>query len=259
MVDYDLTALERGRGAAATYFAELRKTRAIGALLADAAPAGAVWGCDATSYSSVRFVDGNCLLAGDAGSAVDPLSSYGVRKAMGSAWLAAVAVHTSIRHPERRELALRYYEEREQQVFQNLERRTGPYFAQAGEHDFFSGRATASAEPFYRQADLADAWEALRTGHSIRLRPHPGVRREIRAGIEGNEIVPRQALVAPGLPEGLQFVQGVDLVKLVELAPEFSQVPDLFAAYNRAAPPVALPNFAGVLSLLVANGVLRHE
>ena len=34
------------------------------------------------------------LLAGDAGSFIDPLSSAGVKKALASAWLAAVAVST---------------------------------------------------------------------------------------------------------------------------------------------------------------------
>lgn len=258
MVDYELTELERGRGVGTTYESELGKTAAFAALLGDAARAGEVWGCEATSYTSARFVDGRCLLVGDAGSAVDPLSSYGVRKAMGSAWLAAVVVHTCIRHPERRDLALGYYEERERQVFQNLERRTAPYFEQAGEHEFFGERAAPDEEPFYRQADLAEAWEALRSAESIRLRLAPGVTREVRAGIEGHEIVPREALAAPGLPAGLEFVQGVDLGRLVELAPEFSQVPDLFEAYNRGAQPVELPGFAGVLSLLVANGVLRN-
>ena len=37
---------------------------------------------------------------------------------------------------------------------------------------------------------------------------------------------------------------------------EFEQVPDLFEAYNRAAPPAPLPDFLGALSTLVGFGML---
>ena len=43
-------------------------------------------------YDATRFVDGDVLLVGDAGSFLDPLSSAGVKKALASGWLAAVAV-----------------------------------------------------------------------------------------------------------------------------------------------------------------------
>jgi len=45
-------------------------------------------------------------------------------------------------------------------------------------------------------------------------------------------------------------------VKIVALAPEYDQVPELFAAYNRAAPPAPLPDFLGALSVLVGKGML---
>lgn len=93
----------------------------------------------------------------------------------------------------------------------------------------------------------------------MRLKVAECVTREVHAGIEGNEIVGREALAAPGWPRGLQYVQGVDVLKLVEMAPKFGQVPDLFEAYNRSAQPVELSRFVSVLSVLIACGVLRNE
>ena len=86
----------------------------------------------------------------------------------------------------------------------------------------------------------------------------PDVRVENRAGIEGNEVVLKESLVSPGLPSGARFLGGVDLPRLVEIAGEHSQVPDLFAAYNRICPPVDLGNFLGTLSALLAKGILRN-
>ncbi|MBX9599679.1 MAG: tryptophan 7-halogenase [Bryobacteraceae bacterium] len=260
MVDYQSTALHRGSGLTELYRAEMRKTSGFLRSLEHAELAGEPWGWDASAYTSRQFAGENWLLAGDAGSFIDPLSSFGVRKAFGSAWLAAVAVHTALVAPERRPLAFEYYDEREKQLYTNFQRRSAAFFREGGSgEDFYSSRSEDAGEPFYRQADLADAWEWLRSAPELRLRPAACVRREVRAGIEGNEIVPREALRAPKLPAGLQFAQGVDLVKLVEIAPHFTQVPDMWNAYNRGSQPVDLPNFLGVLSLLVANEVLIHE
>lgn len=260
MVDYQATALHRGSGLTELYRAELRKTAGFLRGLEHAELAGEPWGWDASSYTSRQFSGESWLLAGDAGSFLDPLSSFGVRKALGSAWLAAVAVHTALLVPQRRELAFGYYDEREKQLYANFQRRTAAFFREGGSgEEFYSSRSEAADEPFYRQADLADAWEWLRSAPELRLHAAASVGREVRAGIEDNEIVPREALSAPGLPPGLQFVQGVDVVNLVEIAPEFRQVPDLWNAYNRSSQPVDLPNFLGVLSLLIANGVLINE
>jgi hypothetical protein len=51
-------------------------------------------------------------------------------------------------------------------------------------------------------------------------------------------------------------LRSVDLVKIVALAPEYDQVPELYAAYNRAASPAPLPDFLGALSVLVGKGIL---
>jgi hypothetical protein len=52
-------------------------------------------------------------------------------------------------------------------------------------------------------------------------------------------------------------VRNVDLVRLSELAPSHTQVPDLFDAYNRVASPAPLPDFLGALSMLIGKGFLQ--
>ena len=257
MVDSAVTRLVRQHGRRATYRGELSKTRAFSKMLTGRSPERPILGWDATGYTSARFAGPNWLLLGDAGSFLDPLSSYGVRKAMASAWLAAVVVHTALRHPERRALAVSYYDEREKQVYENFRRRTAQFWGDAGDDEFYARRA--EGEAFYRQADVVEAWEALRRAAGLRLRLAENVTKEVHAGIEGTEIVGREALAAPGWPRGLQYVQGVDVLRLVEMAPQFGQVPDLFEAYNRTAQPVELSRFASVLSVLIACGVLRNE
>ena len=56
----------------------------------------------------------------------------------------------------------------------------------------------------------------------------------------------------------IRFLRGVDLPKLVAMAPGHIQVPDLFETYNRACEPVALPDFLGALSVLLAKGILEN-
>ena len=106
MVDGTTTRLERGPTLESTYRAELSKATQLDALRAGAV-LQQVWVCDASLYSSSVYGDSNFLLVGDAGSFIDPLSSFGVKKALASASVGAVAVHTCLRHPDRESVALR--------------------------------------------------------------------------------------------------------------------------------------------------------
>jgi hypothetical protein len=77
--------------------------------------------------------------------------------------------------------------------------------------------------------------------------------------VRGNEIVLSDHLVAPAFPSGIRYLRDVDLVRVRELTRELDQVPDLFEAYCRREPPVALPDFLGALAVLVGKGMLRFS
>jgi len=244
-------------GIGAAYQAELAKTRALRRIFSKDRLEGTAWGRDASQYSARRFYGPNFLLVGDAGSFLDPLSSFGVRKAMASAWMAAVVANTWLLRPAMRGAALGFFDDRERQIYAEYLRRSAAWFRQASgrfAHPFWLDRAELA--PDQPSWDAAGALEEIRREPAIRLRRADDVRLEPRPAIEGREVVLRAALVTPGLPAGLDYLQSVDLPRLVEIAPLHTRVPDLFEAYNRTCPPVALPQFLTALATLVARKIL---
>ena len=270
MVDPQQVQASRGRGLEEIYFDEMGKTVQFKTILRAAITEGAPWGCDASLYSSETFAGPQFILVGDAASFIDPLSSFGVKKALASAWMAAVVANTCFKKPALRQIALDMFSNRERQVYASYLRQSARYFQQASTRyptPFWIARAQVAErsqvwdpdeEELKRDPDVLAAFAALKGSRAIRLQCAPDVRVENRAGIEGNEVVLKESLVSPGLPSGARFLGGVDLPRLVEIAGEHSQVPDLFAAYNRICPPVDLGNFLGTLSALLAKGILRN-
>ena len=177
MIDVRSTKTDRGRGVLATYHAELEKTRAFRELLAGAELDGIPWACDSSLYHATTYAGPSYLLAGDAGSFVDPLSSYGVKKAMSSAWLAATAVNTSLRHPGLTAAALDYFNTREHQVYNDQMRQTAAHFstvAARDAHPFWTQRSEAPPEAaFCTEPELARALDELKRAQAIRLKRAP--------------------------------------------------------------------------------------
>ncbi len=303
MVNPGVTDLERagsgGRGGGgggggggqleSMYRAELAKTVHFTRLTSDAKLEDGPWACGASSYSASRFSGPRFLLVGDAGSFVDPLSSFGVKKAMASAWQAAVVVHTCLSKPEMEQPALAFFEKREQEMFESLSTLSARYFGDAARqhrHAFWMeradlddksgpgtgagagagagatdwGQAAVDVEVLRRDPDVLAAFDALRQAPRIDLRPTAQVRTMRRPAIRDNEVVMEDQLVA-SWPQAasVRFLRGVDLPKLVDMAPGHTQVPDLFETYNRACEPVILPDFLGALSVLLAKGMLENR
>ncbi len=255
MVDPRTSALARDVEARGVYAHEIRKTRQMAAMVAPAQLVEGPTGWDASMYDAVRYVDGNLLLVGDAGSFIDPLSSAGVKKALASAWLAAVAVHTSLVHSEMRETATGFFAAREAEVYESFRAMTRRYLAAAaaGHADaFWHDRMDDTAPEADRDLTRA-AFDRIRAEPVLRLTPAGDVRIESRAAVSGNEIVLEPRLVSSSQPDGLRYAFDVDLVALVQLAPLHNSVPDLFAAYNRLHAPVALPDFLAALSTAVGR------
>jgi flavin-dependent dehydrogenase len=260
MVDPVETRMARGKGIATAYAAEMAKTRAFRRIFAQSEMAGAPWGRDASPYTSRQFYGPASLFVGDAASCIDPLSSFGVKKAMVSGWAGAVAANTWLRRPAMRQAALRFHDEREREVYESYQRQAGGYSreAAAGEAQPFWGTRSewpGESRPALAERQVRAAWQTLRETPGIRLRRGDGVEARQKPRIEDCEVVLGNALAAPG-GEPLDFVAGVEVSRLVELAPHCRQVPDFFEAYNSTAAPVELPQFVTALSTLVAAGIL---
>ncbi len=260
MVDPGETRMVRGAGLGAAYVAQLAKTRAFRKIFSRGNLETAPWGADASLYSSKRFYGPNFLLVGDAGSFIDPLSSFGVKKAMVSAWVAAVVANTCLRRPAMREIAMKFFDDREREVYAAYLQKSAALFSEAGgryDHSFWNLRSEFVEPPKTKDNhDVANALNQLKRKSSIRLRRAESVRMESRPAIEGREIVLRDAVTAPRLAGALHYYENVDLPRLIDMAGHHTQVPDLFEAYNRACRPVALPNFLAALAMLLAAEVL---
>ena len=269
MLDPSRTELAAGRRLRQTYREELARTEMMRRLSADARFIGSVWARDATSYECTSPAGPRVLLAGDAASFVDPLSSFGVKKALASGWLAAVTIHSALTEPAIEQAAVDFFAARSVAMVAGLRRQ---FTALAGEaHDahpagFWDDRAGRDADAELSEPDIAAlrmdtevraAFDAIRTRERLRLESVPGIRREPRPVVVANRVVLAEHLIIPGQSLPLRYVRNVDLVVLAGLAPSFDDVPLLFDAYVRAAAPVALPDVVSALAVLVAKGVLR--
>jgi flavin-dependent dehydrogenase len=267
MVDPSLTELGGRSKLGETYAAELERTTMLRELVAGATMVSEPWGCDASPYFATRSFDDGLLLIGDAASFVDPLSSFGVKKALASAWLAAVAVHTALLDGSMTTHAVELFDSREREMYEHLQRQSALLSQEAaGAHvgAFWSGRADNATDLASDQLDVATlrsdprvltAFDALRQRESIQLRVGPAVRFVTRATVRGHRVVLEDHLAAPGIA-GVRYCRNVDLVLLSRIADRHDQVPDLFDAYNRLAPPAPLPDFLGALSTLVGLEIL---
>lgn len=267
MLDPTVTELpHRGRLADA-YRSELARTDMLSALVKGATMVEPPWGCDASPYFAPVAARDGMLLVGDAASFVDPLSSFGVKKALASAWLASVAVHTSLLDSSMATVALGMFSHREQTMYRRLQQQSASVSREASgtyASEFWRGRGEMTFDDSSGDLDAAalrsdprvhGAFERLKAKSSVSLRPAASLRVVEQATVRGNRIVLGPHLVAEGVP-GIRYCRNVDLVLIARLAPRYEQVPDLFEAYNRAAPPAPLPDFLGALSTLIALDML---
>ena len=277
MVDPQATQLTRGHALTSCYDAELAKTSAFRPLLEGATRTATPWGCDASLYKAHTYGTPGVLLVGDAASFIDPLSSYGVKKALASAWLAAVVAHTSLTDASLAGAALDLFNEREREMHDVLTQQSAQFFAHAAQrhlHPFWTGRAVPGGpldtpdtvtvpdiDRLRQDPAVLAAFDTLRKSRELRLRRSPHLRIDSYPAISARRIVMEDRLSVANWPSsqrGVRFLRDVDLIRLTELAPEHRQVPDLFDTYNRLCPPVGLPDFLGALSVLLAKGVLEN-
>lgn len=259
MVDPKATELARGEGARAIYLAEVSKTQRLARLVAGATLTGGPWGWDASMYVASRFSGEGWLLVGDAGSAVDPLSSSGVKKAMASAWLAAVSVNTALHDSALTGPALDLFDRREVSTYQQFLAMTKRYMADAGgagpeAHPFWAERADdAAAHGAVPREEVLAAFERLKAAAPLRLAVGPDVRIATRPALGERLITMQPHLVTTEVPEGVRHVLEVDVVRLLELAPHAADVPALHAAYELHEGPVEWPSLLTGLSTAIAR------
>ena len=278
MVDHRYTDLE-GADLDAALDSELDKAPHLGALREGAEPLGSTWACPASLYTARRFARPGLLLVGDAGSFIDPLSSFGVKKALSSGWLAGVAVHTALVDPGMRDAALGLYEEREREVYRSYRGRAADFFEEGVRvygHAYWAARADASRAAAGRLAPwptdpdalgeapvpaeaVRAAYQRIRTRETLDARWAEHVRVLDRPTVVGHRVVWERHLASSRAPHGLRYVRNVDLIRLMDVAPLYGDVPDGWSAYNAGAPAVPLPDYLTALATAFAAGLLEHD
>ncbi len=294
MRDPELHAVTEGAAdLSAAFEAEIADTALMRSITSAAVPVADAWAVTASMYTSSVFALDGALLVGDAASFVDPMSSYGVKKALASAWLAAVTVNTAIRTPELADVAADFYSRREREMYRSLRDELAAQVSGTGGEGaggsgtiaagtsvpgdgFWDRRARWLADRPHAAGDanspdgpdaeaLRDDPEVRAAFHALRLgsgRLHVGCRSTVeRLLVIGNRMRMAPALVTPRFPGGVRYFRDVDLLRVVHLATGSANPGVLYESYAEWAareelPPVDLANFIGVIALLIADGVL---
>jgi flavin-dependent dehydrogenase len=277
MVDPRRTQRASATAAREVYRAELRKVAAFQSILDGAALVEGPWGADASGYSAARYGGPGFLLVGDAASAIDPLSSYGVKKALASAWLAAVAVHTAIERPDMTDEAWAFFDRRERAMYAAARRQAAAFAADVAAeraHPFWASRAAVPDEADDAAADEAAAGdpdvaalardpEVLRAFAGLRAAPALRVVRGLvghigpRAAIDGHVLVRQDHLFLPEWPDGVRYLRGVPVVDLLREAPAHTDVGALLERFTCQHPGATAPDVLGALAVLIARGALQ--
>lgn len=260
MVDPRTTALARGSGPLELYRREVSKAPHLAALVTGARLVDGPIGWDASTYVSRVPVGDDWLLVGDAASCIDPLSSAGVRKAMASAWLAAVAVNSALTDAALAAPALSLFAEREARTFERFQALTRRFMtdgAGVSAHPFWSDRTghewDGAADAPDRHA-LADAYERIRATEGTGLEVSPHARIERRPAPTERLIVLERHLVTDGSGEAARFIGDVDIVAVADRLRPGQTVGALYERYVQEVGTVGLPAFLTALATAVARG-----
>jgi hypothetical protein len=255
MVDPQRSDLQRSGSSLATYQAELRKTRVFQSLVENASLESGPWGWDASPYHAREYAGDGWLLVGDAGSFIDPLSSAGVKKALASAWLAAIVVNTCLITPQMAAAAREFFSTREREIHQHLSREGERFVAAAAGdylHPFWEERASEDEVPTDAD-DVRHAFERLKSHDVLHVRRGETLQIEPRPCVRGNLIVLEPHLVSDQAGTAVRYVRGVDVLTLVSLAPGERSIPDLYDALVRVSGPTPLHDFLFALATAVSR------
>lgn len=271
MLDPSRTSVARGGRLRLTYREELARTTMIRGITEQARFLGSPWARDASSYECESAAQGRVLLVGDAASFVDPLSSYGVKKALASAWLAAVVIHSALDDSKIEAAAVRLFASRERAMAAGLRRQLDELAREAASAHpagFWGDRQGADAMDAAGDPDIAalrtdesvrTAFEAIRARPTLQLRLVSNVERRSLPVVDGDKVVLADHFILPAFPQGIRYIRSVDLITLAELAPGHRDVATLFDAYNGVAAPVLIEDLLGALAVLAGKGVLASS
>lgn len=245
----DREALQRSRtGPLGAWFGDrLAESRLLSGVR-NARRWGPVRAMDATPYLADPVASPRCLRIGDAAVAIDPLSSSGVQKAIQAALAGAVVLHTMLRRPNDRHLALQFHRESlERTSRRHLEWARG-FYATVAAHNptpFWTARAKGASTPKPEVPFPENPSTLLTRSPAVSIQLEP---------VLGSEFVERRAAVRrPDWDGSIAFLGGRELAPLVADFPPVLAAGDVARWYESRVGPDAAP---AVAAWLVRRGVL---
>jgi flavin-dependent dehydrogenase len=195
---------------------------------------GGVTVCDATCYSDSDPVGSTFIKLGEAAFSIDPLSSTGVQEALQSALAGSVVAHTLISGRGDPAAAVEFYRERQRYSVEQHTKWAGGYYHDNRLHRgrvFWSKRAKPLPTNQPTQSnnllrELLPFRVALTAEASITACPC----------IVGNFVERRLALNHPSLGRPVAYLDGVDLVRLLETMESGGTLSEILAAWSRDMP-----------------------
>lgn len=181
------------------------------------------------------------LKVGDAAYTVDPLSGHGMYEAISGAYAAVPVIHTILERPENAQQALHFYKNRAQSLF-SQRMKSGI--------ELYGSEMRWADNPYWaeRSRDCTGGLDALLV---IPDKPH-FMKKPV---VENGWIVEREVLLSKEHPQGVRFMDGIDLAQLHKLI-NTTQRPKLNQLSNalKAEPK----HVASALYKLVQEGMAGH-
>ncbi|MBI2374261.1 MAG: tryptophan 7-halogenase [Deltaproteobacteria bacterium] len=206
------------------------------------------------------------LVAGNAASIVDPLTSQGVYKALASGLAAAASLHTALTRPADAALALEYYDDAERRFYAEYTKQSARFSRASGFPDepFWSARAVdAEVGPAVDDEDRAKKRDALfelvraRGGRGVSVRLLEDLSPEPRTVAENGRVIRRTRLLHKGAPLHVEGVSMEDLVAVLD----GRVLADTFEGYSvRAREPASSAlgkRLLGALGSLAQRGLVE--
>jgi hypothetical protein len=169
---------------------------------------------DATCTYATEPIGADYIMVGEANYSLDPLSSTGVEKALQSALTGAAVVNTLLTHPERANLCIQFYRDRQQEVVTTHTIWMSQYYREVQRHagrPFWNARRAA---PVTRtNVSVSKRLKQPRLTTLVRLAPQVSLTRE--ACVIHDEIATRLGIRAPSLMRPLVFLNGIEVSLLL--------------------------------------------
>src|SRR5271165_6326486 len=201
--------------------------------------------CDATCGYADEPVDAFGIRVGEASFSLDPLSATGVEKAIQSALVGAIVVHTVREHPDRASLCARYYRERQSETVS---------LHTAWSLDYYRRPARYAEEPFWAaRRGAANRISASSTNQPVPLPPPApdaclGVGLDVLIADEPcvvcNTIEARPGLRGPMLHRPIVFLDGLEIAPLLADLQRGPVWQDLLASWSQKISPARAQRLA---------------